>query len=103
MKTSCNSKWKHLVSWLSTLASSRLRLKSSSLHKFLSGNISPDDCARELLKFHCCLFSLGKIVLLIILLLNCRFFKGKIKEWVLLFFLNTFRAGVRYIRTLISA
>jgi len=28
----------------------RLRLKSSSLHVFLHGNISADDCARELFK-----------------------------------------------------
>jgi len=34
----------------STFHSSRLRLKSSSLHVFLHGNISADDCARELFK-----------------------------------------------------
>jgi len=33
-----------------TLASRGLRLKFSSFHMFLCGNISADDCARELLK-----------------------------------------------------
>jgi len=35
---------------VNTLASVRLRLISSSLHMFLCGNISTDDCGRELFK-----------------------------------------------------
>jgi len=41
--------WKKYL-LINTLASDSLRLKPSSLHMFLRGNISTDDCPRELFK-----------------------------------------------------
>jgi len=45
------SSYVQLKSHLNTSHSGGLRLKSSSLHVFLHGNISADDCARAIQSF----------------------------------------------------